>query len=473
MKTTPSPGNSINLRLRYPNTIGKLAEITSVLAAAGGSVGKIEVVGSDRTHITRDIVVNTTGDAHAQSIIEAAKSIAEAELVDTWDCTFRMHEGGKLEVISTSELKDYVDLSMAYTPGVARVCQAIHKDPAAARDYTIRRNTVAVISNGTAVLGLGNIGAMASLPVMEGKSVLFKEFGQVNSFPVCVDTKDTDTLVECSRAVACTFGGINLEDIAAPECFEVERRVTEAVDIPVFHDDQHGTAVVVSAAFLNAVKVTGKNPAKMTAVVCGAGASGCACTRALLDQGIGDVISCDRNGAIYEGRDGLNAAKAWLAKMTNKQNRKGSLKEVLVGADLFLGLSGPNLLRGDDMRVMAKDPIIFALSNPTPEVPPEEVADFAAVVATGRSDYPNQINNVLCFPGLFRGLLESGVKRVTREMLTAAARAIAGVIPENELSKDYVIASAFNKSVADAVANAVMTVANDASLPKTPIYFEF
>jgi len=473
MKTTPSPGNSILLRLRYPNTIGKLAEITAAIAATGGSVGAINVVASDRTHITRDITVNTTGDAHAQSIVEAAKAIPDAELVDTWDCTFRMHEGGKLEVVPTSELNDYVDLSMAYTPGVARVCQAIAKDPAAARDYTIRRNTVAVVTNGTAVLGLGNIGALASLPVMEGKSVLFKVFGGVNSFPVCVDTTDTETLIECARAVACTFGGINLEDIAAPECFEVERRVTEAVDIPVFHDDQHGTAVVVGAAFINAVKVTGKAPAKIKAIVCGAGAAGVACTRALLDLGVGDVIACDRAGAIYRGRDGLTPAKDWLAHTTNKENNSGSLKEVLVGADLFLGLSGPNLLRGDDMRVMAKDPIIFALSNPTPEVPPEEVADFAAVIATGRSDYPNQINNVLCFPGLFRGLLESGVKRVSREMLTAAAKAIASVIPDEELGKDYIIASAFNRSVGDAVANAVMAVASDSSLPKTPVYFEF
>lgn len=473
MKTTPSPGNSINLRLRYPNTIGKLAEITAAIAAIGGSVGDIAVVGSDRTHITRDVTVNTTGDAHAQSIVEAAKAIPEVVLVDTWDCTFRLHEGGKLEVVSTSPLKDYVDLSMAYTPGVARVCQAIHKDPCAARDYTIRRNTVAVITNGTAVLGLGNIGALASLPVMEGKAVLFKEFGQVNSFPVCVDTKDTEVLIETARAVAVTFGGINLEDIAAPECFEVERRVTEAVDVPVFHDDQHGTAVVVGSAFINAVKVTGKDPASIKAVVCGAGAAGVACTRALLDLGVGDVIDCDRAGAIYRGREGLTPAKDWLARMTNKENKSGSLQEVLVGADLFLGLSGPNLLRGDEMRVMAKNPIIFALSNPTPEVPPEEVADFAAVVATGRSDYPNQINNVLCFPGLFRGLLESGVKRVTREMLTAAARAIAGVIPDAELAKDYIIPSAFNRSVADAVANTVMAVAGDPNVPKTPVYFEF
>ena len=473
MKTTPSPGNSINLRLRYPNTIGKLAEVTRVVAEAGGSVGSIEVVNSDRTHITRDIVVNTTGDAHADSITAAAKAIPEVELIDVWDCTFKLHEGGKLDVVSKSPLKDYVDLSMAYTPGVARVCMAVHADPSKARDYTIRRNTVAVITDGTAVLGLGNIGALASLPVMEGKAVLFKEFGGVNSFPICVDTTDTETLIECARAIACTFGGINLEDIAAPACFEVERRVTEAVDIPVFHDDQHGTAVVVGAAFLNAVKVTGKDPAKMKALICGAGAAGVACTRALLDLGVGDVIACDRAGTIYRGRDGLTPAKEWLANVTNKGNVSGSLKEALVGADMFLGLSGPNLLRGDEMRVMAKDPIIFALSNPTPEVPPEEVADFAAVVATGRSDYPNQINNVLCFPGLFRGLLESGVKRVTREMLTAASKAIASVIAVEELRSDYIIPSAFNERVGEAVANAVISVANDASLPKTPVYFEF
>lgn len=473
MKTTPSPGNSITLRLRYPNRVGKLAEVTSAIAAVDGSIGAIEVVNSDRTHITRDITVNTTGDAHVESIKNAVKGIPEIEMIDVWDCTFKLHEGGKLEVISKTKLKDYVDLSMAYTPGVARVCMAIHDDISAARTYTIRQNTVGIVTDGTAVLGLGDIGAVASLPVMEGKAVLFKEFGHVNAFPVCVDTKDIHTLIDTACAVAATFGGINLEDIAAPACFEVERRVTQAVDIPVFHDDQHGTAVVVGAAFINAVKVTGKNPGAMKAVVCGAGAAGVACTRALLDLGIGDVIACDRNGSIYEGREGLTSAKDWLAKTTNKENLAGSVKEVLVGADLFLGLSGPNLLTGEDMRVMAKDPIIFALSNPTPEVPPEEVADFAAVIATGRSDYPNQINNVLCFPGLFRGLLESGVKRVTREMLTAAAKAIASVIPDEELSSDYIIASAFNDQVGQAVADAVMAVANNASLPKTPIYFNF
>jgi malate dehydrogenase (oxaloacetate-decarboxylating) len=473
MKTTPSPGNSIAVRLRYANEIGKLAEVTAAIAAVGGSVGTIDVVASDRTHITRDIVVNTTGDAHAEQIANAVRAVRGVEMLDVWDCTFRLHEGGKLDVVSKTPLKDYVDLSMAYTPGVARVCQAIHKERSKARDYTIRRNTVAVVTDGSAVLGLGDIGAVASLPVMEGKAVLFKEFGGVNAFPVCVDTTDPEVLLETARAVAATFGGINLEDIAAPKCFDIERRLTEMVDIPVFHDDQHGTAVVVGAAFVNAVKLTGKAPENMRAVVCGAGAAGVACTRALYDLGVGDVIVCDRQGAIYDGRPGLNSSKAWLARISNKDRRQGTLTDVLDGADLFLGVSGPNLLTGEDMRRMAKDPIIFALSNPTPEVAPEEVIEFAAVVATGRSDYANQINNVLCFPGLFRGLLESGVKRVTREMLTVAAKAIASVIPQEELRQDYIIPSAFNDQVSRAVSSAVMTAASDPNLSRTPIYFEF
>jgi malate dehydrogenase (oxaloacetate-decarboxylating) len=473
LKKTPSPGNSISIRLRYPNNIGKLSEVTSAIAQAGGSVGSISVVSSDRTHIVRDIVIDTIGDEHAEKIVSAVKAVPDVEVQDVYDCTFKLHEGGKLNVVSKSPLKDYVDLSMAYTPGVARVCQAIAKDRSAARDYTIRRNTVAVITDGTAVLGLGNIGALASLPVMEGKAVLFKEFGGVNSFPVCVDTTDTEVLIQTAIAVSVTFGGINLEDIAAPRCFEVERRVTEAVDIPVFHDDQHGTAVVVGAAFINAVKVTGKNPADMRAVVVGAGAAGCACSRALMDLGIGDIIVCDRKGAIYEGRGDEVPSKAWLARVTNKDNKGGSLKDVLADADLFLGLSGPDILRGQDMRVMAKNPVIFALSNPVPEVPPEEVADFAAVVATGRSDYPNQINNVLCFPGLFKGLLDSGVQRVTREMLTAASKAIASVIEPTELRSDYVIPSAFNDKVSARVTKAVMDVAADPKLSQTPVYFEF
>lgn len=473
MALAPSPGNSIAIRLKYPNEIGKMAEVTGVIASAGGGLGSIDVVALNRTHITRDITVNTTGDEHAASILEAVKRIPRVEILDSWDCTFRLHEGGKLDVVSKTPLRDTDDLSRAYTPGVARVCQAIHKNPSAARDYTIKQNTVAIVTDGSAVLGLGDIGALASLPVMEGKAVLFKEFGGVNAFPVCIDTKDPSVLVECARAVSNTYGGINLEDIAAPKCFEVERRLTELVDIPVFHDDQHGTAVVVGAAFINAVTVTGKEPKNMRAVISGAGAAGVACSRAFLDLGIGDVIACDRQGSVCRGRDGLTPAKAWLAETTNVENRKGSLKKMLEGADLFLGVSGPNLLSGEDMRAMAADPIIFALSNPTPEVPPEEVVDFAAVVATGRSDYPNQINNVLCFPGLFKGLLMCRAERVTREMLTAAANAIAMAIDRRDLRADYIIPSAFNPAVSESVAKAVIETALNTRLPKTPIYFEF
>jgi len=473
MESSPSPGNSISILLRHPKEIRKPAEIAAAIADAGGCVDRIDLIGSDRTHITREIAIDTTGGDHPDRIVAAVKALDGIEVLDVYDRTFRLHEGGKLEVVSKTPLRDYTDLSMAYTPGVARICQAVHKDPALARDYTIRRNTVGIVTDGSAVLGLGSIGAVAALPVMEGKAVLFKEFGHVNAFPVCVDTKDADTLFECARAVAATFGGINLEDIAAPVCFEIERRLTEAVDIPVFHDDQHGTAVVVGAAFVNAVKLTGKKPANMRAVVSGAGAAGVACTRALYDLGIGDVIACDRQGTLYRGRGGMNPSKEWLAAVSNRDKVKGTLKEALKGADLFLGVSGPNLLSGEDIRRMAPGPIVFALSNPTPEVAPEEIADYASVVATGRSDYPNQINNVLCFPGLFRGLLECGAKRVTREMLAAAAHAIASVIPESELRPDYIIPGAFNELVAESVANAVITTASDPSLPQTPIYFEF
>ncbi len=473
MKKSPSPGNSINLRLKYKNETGMLSKITGVIAEAEGDMSDITIVTSDRTHIVRDVAINTKNEEHATQITKAVGAIDGIEVMDVYDRTFRMHEGGKLEVLSTTKLQTTDELSMAYTPGVARVCTAIEKDPSLAREYTIKRNTVGIVTDGSAVLGLGDIGAVASLPVMEGKAVLFREFGNVNAFPVCVDTKDTEVLVETAIAVAATFGGINLEDIAAPKCFEVERRVSQAVDIPIFHDDQHGTAVVVGAAFLNAVKLTGKNPKTLRCLVCGAGAAGVACTRALLDLGIGDVIICDRKGAIHKGREDLTPAKKWLAENTNRENKSGSLQDVLPGAHMFLGLSGPDLLTGDDIRKMEDGPIVFALSNPTPEVPPEEIMDYASVVATGRSDYANQINNVLCFPALFNGVLESGVKTITRQMLSAAAQAIADVIPEDELRPEYIIPSSFNPRVLPAVSNAVIGIASDPGMEKTPIYFEF
>lgn len=473
MKMSPSPGNSIAIEACYQNVIGKLAAISEAIAKAGGNIGNVEVVKSDRTHITRRIIVDTTGEAHQKSILEAVGAVPGVEITDSYDCTFKLHEGGKLDTVSKCELNNYADLSMAYTPGVARVCMAIHHDPSVAFEYTIRKNTVAVVTDGTAVLGLGNIGAAAALPVMEGKSVLFKIFGEVNSFPICVDTKDIDVLVDTTVAIAPTFGGINLEDIAAPICFEVERRVSQATDIPIFHDDQHGTAVVVGAAFINALKVTGRDPGSIKCVVVGAGAAGVACTRALKDLGIGDIIVCDRQGAIYRGREGMVASKAWLAEQTNKENMKGTLQEVLKGSDMLLGLSGPNLLTGEDIRTMNPDPVIFALSNPTPEVAPEDCAGYASVVATGRSDYPNQINNVLCFPGLFRGVFESGAKKITREMLKACAHAIASVVEPHELSTEYIIPSALNREVGKRVAQAVIDVVNDPSVPQTPIFFDF
>ncbi len=473
MKLTPSPGNSISVLVRHHNKVEAFAEIVRVIAEAGGSIGSIEITESTAKSVTRRIAVDTTGGDHPDRIVSALRNIHGVQILDVYDRTFRLHEGGKLEVVSKIALRDAGDLSMAYTPGVARVCQAIYTQPSAARDYTIKRNTVAVLTDGSAVLGLGDIGAVAALPVMEGKALLFKEFGGVDAFPVCVDAKDTEELFICARAIGATFGGINLEDIAAPKCFEIERRLTDAVDIPVFHDDQHGTAVVVGAAFINAVKVTSKAPSKMRVVISGAGAAGVACTRALYDLGVGDVIVCDRRGSIYRGRGEMNPAKQWLAQVSNRENFKGTLRDALVGADMFLGVSGPNLLTGDDIKRMADAPIVFALSNPVPEVPPEAAADYAAVVATGRSDYPNQINNVLCFPGLFRGLLQCGAKRVTREMLTAAAKAIASVISDEELRPDYIIPGAFDKRVSESLANAVVEVASDPSVSQTPIYFDF
>jgi len=472
-KITPTPGNSIAVIARYNQNDGSLSKIISAIEAQNASLGPIEVLESERTTVVREFAINLVKPEDAEAIVEKIAAIAGVEILESYDRTFAMHEGGKIDVVSKYELVDFDGLSMAYTPGVARVCKAIEADPEKAFEYTIRQNTVAVITDGTAVLGLGDIGATAGLPVMEGKAVLFKEFADVNAFPICVGTKDPEELLKTCINIAGTFGGINLEDISAPRCFELERELQKHVDIPVFHDDQHGTATVCGAGFINAIKVTGKNPADMTVVVSGAGASALACTRALKDLGIGDAILCDRKGAIYEGREDLasNPSKMWAAKEFNKNNKKGTLKEVLVGADMLLGLSGPGLLTGEDVRTMKEGCIIFVMSNPTPEVYPEECYGYASVVATGRSDYPNQINNVLCFPGLFKGLLEVGAKSVTREMQVAAAKAIADCV-ENPAA-DNIIPSAFQPGIAEAVADAVKKVALDPNISKTPIFFDF
>jgi malate dehydrogenase (oxaloacetate-decarboxylating) len=370
-----------------------------------------------------------------------------------------MHQGGKIEVRATVPVKSRDDLSMAYTPGVARVCTAIHEDRERAWSLTVKGNTVAVVSDGTAVLGLGDIGPEAAMPVMEGKALLFKEFAGVDAFPLCVATTDVDEIVAFVRAAAPAFGGINLEDIAAPRCFEIERRLRAELDIPVFHDDQHGTAIVVLAALLNALRLVGKRPEDVRVVVCGAGAAGMACTDILLARGVADIVVCDVGGALFRGRPGLDAAREALAERTNPRSDRGTANELLAGADVFLGLSGPGAVSADAVRTMAPSSIVFAMANPTPEVQPEEVAGDVAVMATGRSDYPNQINNVLAFPGVFRGALDVRASTIDEPMKLAAAGAIASVVAEDELDVEYIIPSVFNRDVAPAVAAAVAEAA--------------
>ena len=370
-----------------------------------------------------------------------------------------MHIGGKIEVNSKHDIKNRDDLSMAYTPGVARVCKAIANDPEKAYQLTIKRNTIAVVTDGTAVLGLGDIGPKAAMPVMEGKAMLFKDFAGVDAFPICLDTKDTDEIIETVKRIAPAFGGINLEDISAPRCFEIENRLKAELPIPVFHDDQHGTAIVLTAALINALKIVKKRPSKLKVVVAGVGAAGVACTRMLQDLGVTNIIGCDRKGALVSSRTDLNAAKQAYADSTNPKAESGSISDIIKGADVFVGLSGPDVLSVDDIKNMAKKPIVFAMSNPIPEILPEDAAPHVAIMATGRSDYPNQINNVLAFPGVFRGALNVRATDINQEMNLAAAYAIANVIDDANLTADYIIPSVFDASVAKEVAKAVMQAA--------------
>ncbi|MCL6629523.1 MAG: NAD-dependent malic enzyme [Armatimonadetes bacterium] len=468
MPTAPSPSYGITIRAKYENTIGSFSRLAATIAQAGGSLGEIEIVEAEGNDIIRDINVDCANEEQAKWIAAAVRLLPQVEIISVTDRTFRMHLGGKIEVCSKSPLRTREDLSMAYTPGVARVSLATSDEPGKSFALTIRRNTVAVVSDGSAVLGLGNIGPLGALPVMEGKAVLFKKFAGVDAFPVCLSTQDADDIVSIVKAISPTFGGINLEDIAAPKCFEVEERLKAELDIPVFHDDQHGTAAVVLAALLNATRVASKEIHNLRVVISGAGAAGVACSKALLAIGVADIIVCDTRGAIYAGRtEHMNPAKQWLAENTNKGGFKGNLKQALKGADLFLGVSGPNLLKGEDLKAMAKNPIVFALSNPVPEVMPEEAAPYVCVIATGRSDYPNQINNVLCFPGLFRGLLDSFATTVTQEMIVAASKAIASSVSPEELRPDYIIPSVFNANVAPAVAKAVADVAREQGLVRS------
>ncbi|MGO4599681.1 NAD-dependent malic enzyme [Terrabacter sp. 2RAF25] len=456
---TPSPGYSITIRVEVPAASNATAALTTAVASAGGALTALDVAESRTDRLVVDVTCDTKDEEHGRLITDAIAAITGAVVRKVSDQTFLLHLGGKIEVVPKVPLKHRDDLSRAYTPGVARICRAIAEHPEDARRLTIKRNTVAVVTDGTAVLGLGNIGPLAALPVMEGKAALFKQFGGVDAWPVCLDTQDSDQIVEIVRAIAPVYGGINLEDISAPRCFEIERRLRDLLDIPVFHDDQHGTAIVVLAALKNALRVVGKSIDGVRIVVSGVGAAGHAIIRLLLSQGARDIVAAGRDGAVHNGDKDMEPFRQWIADHTNARHENGSLKEILVGADVFIGVSAPDLLTGDDIATMAPDAVVFALANPIPEVDPIAAGEHAAVVATGRSDHPNQINNVLVFPGFFRGLLDAGVSDITDDMMVAAATAIADTVEPGELNASFIIPSVFDSTVAPAVAEAVRRVA--------------
>jgi malate dehydrogenase (oxaloacetate-decarboxylating) len=466
MEEVPNASYSMTLRVEYPHRAGSLGKILTAIGEAGGMVGAVDIVRMGQEWSTRDITVNTRNSEHGRTVVEAVEALPETRVVNISDRTFLMHLGGKVEVRPKMPVRTRDDLSMAYTPGVARVCRAIAEDPERAFNLTIKRNTVAVVSDGTAVLGLGDIGPRAAMPVMEGKAMLFKEFAGVDAFPICLETKDPDEIVETVKRMSPAFGGINLEDISAPRCFEIEERLKAELDVPVFHDDQHGTAVVVLASLINSLKIVDKKMENLKVVVNGIGAAGVACAKILLSAGVKNIIGCDSKGIVHANRDGLNASKRWFAAYTNPQGRSGGLAEAVEGADLFLGLSVPGILTAGHLDSMAEEPIIFAMANPVPEIMPKLALGKARIMATGRSDYPNQINNVLCFPGIFRGALDVRAHQISEEMKLAAARAIAGVIPEETLSEDYVVPSVFDERVAPAVAETVAQAAKESGVAR-------
>ena len=457
--SSPSVSSSITARLQVEARPTAVSELTTAIEQAGGIVTALDVTASGHEQMTVDVTCATRGEQHAADIVEGLKALTGVVVDRVSDRTFLMHLGGKLEITSKVPLRNRDDLSMAYTPGVARVCEAIAAHPEDARRLTIKRNTIAVVTDGTAVLGLGDIGPLAALPVMEGKAVLFKRFADIDAFPIALDTTDVDQIVESVCAIAPVFAGINLEDISAPRCFEVERRLRERLDIPVFHDDQHGTAIVVVAALTNALTVVGKDIRSVRVVMSGAGAAGTAVLKLLLAAGVTDVVVADVDGVVHAARPGLTEQLAWTASVTNPRGATGTLREALRGADVFVGVSAPDVITGDDVATMADDAIVFALANPRPEVDPDEAALHAAVVGTGRSDFANQINNVLAFPGVFRGLLDAQSHAITDTMLLAAARALASVVSPDELNPTYIVPSVFNPEVTTRVAQAVVDAA--------------
>ena len=459
----PSASFSATIRVRLDDTPGAFARFAAAVGEAGASLGAIDIVRVERGTKVRDVAVLASDAGHLDEVVQAVRHVEGVRVLEVSDRTFLMHLGGKIEVVPRTPVKTRDDLSMAYTPGVARVSRAIADDPKKVWTLTTKGHMVAVVTDGSAVLGLGDIGPAAALPVMEGKAMLFKEFGGVDAFPICLATRDTDEIVATVKAIATGFGGINLEDIAAPRCFEIEERLRNELDIPVFHDDQHGTAIVVLAALVNALRIVGKRIEDVKIVTTGCGAAGTAVTKILLGAGARRIVGCDEHGALYRGRPGLSDAKRRYAELTNPGDERGSADEVLRGADVFIGLSVPGAITRDGVERMAQDPIVFALANPRSEIEPEEIEDLAAVIATGRSDYPNQINNVLAFPGVFRGALSVRAHAITPEMELAAAHAVANAIPADELAADYIVPSVFDRTVAPAVAHAV---AGAAILPR-------
>ncbi len=460
MSALPNASYSVTLRLHLdPDDPGAIGRLTTAIGEASGVVVAIDFVDTAGDVLVVDVTANAGDSDHADRIQSAVEGVEGVHVHRASDRTFLMHLRGKLEIASTVPLKTRDDLSMAYTPGVARVCRAIADNPDDARRLTIKGNTVAIVTDGTAVLGLGDIGPEAAMPVMEGKALLFKRFANVDAWPVCIDATDSDEIVRIVEAIAPVYGGINLEDIAAPKCFEIEERLKESLDIPVFHDDQHGTAIVVLGALHNALRLVDKELSGLTVAMAGAGAAGVAIAKLLLREGVKDIIVTDRKGILGPHREGLDPSKAWLAENTNRARMEGEITDALDGADVFIGVSGPNVIEPSDLAVMAPDPIVFALANPDPEVDPVGAGEYAAIVATGRSDYPNQINNVLAFPGVFRGALDARARFITEEMKVAAARALADVIGPEELRPSYIVPSPFDERVAPAVAEAVRSAA--------------
>lgn len=447
---TPNSSYSLTLRLKIPNQAGMLAKVVQAIADAGGNLGDMNLVSRSRKSLVRDVNVDAASEDHAEEITTAVRGLDHIEVVEICDRTFKIHEGGKISVESKLDLKNQDDLAMAYTPGVGRVCLEIAQNPDRVYDLTIKGNTIAIVTDGSAVLGLGNLGPAGALPVMEGKALLFKEFAGLDAFPVCLDTQDTDEIVETVKRIAPVFGGVNLEDISAPRCFEIEARLRRELDIPVFHDDQHGTAIVTLAALANALKLVNKSMNTIKVVINGAGAAGVAIARLLQKAGVNTIVMCDSKGILSHDRTDLNDQKQEFAVA-----QSGTLADAMQDSDVFLGVSVPGVVTVEMVKSMAKDPIVFAMANPIPEVQPEMISDIVAVMATGRSDYPNQINNVLAFPGVLRGALDCRAQAITTAMYLEAAFAIASLVSPDELNEEHIIPSVFDTRVAAAVAAAV------------------